>query len=127
MNKNNKKRSFKFREKFVAASFLISIIVFILLNYYLKENKGYAWFAFLLVPLAPFITGLKRITITYSFLVVVVYLVLGFTCHWWHPGWVLFLTIPVFYIFFPKGIKKSFLKITIDDDEDDEDEDYTDL
>lgn len=84
MSKNNKKRGFKFREKFVAASFLISIIVFILLNYYLKENKGYAWFAFLLVPLAPFITGLKRITITYSFLVVVLYLVLGFTCHWWH-------------------------------------------
>ena len=83
------KKEFKFREKFVAASFLIALIAFVLLHYYLPEHKNYAWLVFLLVPLAPFITGLKKITISYTMLVVIVYLILGFVCHWWHPGWVI--------------------------------------
>lgn len=112
-----KKKEFKFREKFVAASFLIALIAFVLLHYYLPEHKNYAWLVFLLVPLAPFITGLKKITISYTMLVVIVYLILGFVCHWWHPGWVLFLTIPVFYIFFPKDFKKK-KRIEKDDDDD---------
>ena len=126
MKNNNVKRGFRFREKFVAASLLISIIAFVLLRYYLKDNKEYAWLVFLLPLVAPFVTGLKKITISYSFLVIIVYLILGFTCNWWHPGWVLFLTIPVFYIFFPKGIKRSVIRIS-DDDDDDYDETFTDL
>lgn len=126
MKNNNVKRGFRFREKFVAASLLISIIAFVLLRYYLKDNKEYAWLVFLLPLVAPFVTGLKKITISYSFLVIIVYLILGFTCNWWHPGWVLFLTIPVFYIFFPKGIKRSVIRIS-DDDYDDDDETFTDL
>ncbi len=126
MKNNNVKRGFRFREKFVAASLLISIIAFVLLRYYLKDNKEYAWLVFLLPLVAPFVTGLKKITISYSFLVIIVYLILGFTCNWWHPGWVLFLTIPVFYIFFPKGIKRSVIRIS-DDDDDDDDETFTDL
>lgn len=126
MKNNNVKRGFRFREKFVAASLLISIIAFVLLRYYLKDNKEYAWLVFLLPLVAPFVTGLKKITISYSFLVIIVYLILGLTCNWWHPGWVLFLTIPVFYIFFPKGIKRSVIRIS-DDDGDDDDETFTDL
>ncbi len=125
MKNNNIKSGFRFREKFVAASLLISIIAFVLLRYYLKDNKEYAWLVFLLPLVAPFVTGLKKITISYSFLVIIVYLILGFTCNWWHPGWVLFLTIPVFYIFFPKGIKRSVIRIS--DDDDDDDETFTDL
>ncbi len=100
-------KNFKFREKFVAASFLISIILFILLRHYLPSNKGYAFFAFLLIPLAPFIVGLKKIRITYPLLIIIIYLILGFTLSWWHPGWVLFITIPIFYIFFPKNEKEK--------------------
>ncbi len=46
MKNNNVKRGFRFREKFVAASLLISIIAFVLLRYYLKDNKEYAWLVF---------------------------------------------------------------------------------
>lgn len=30
-------------------------------------------------------------------LVTFVYLALGFTIGWWHPGWMLFFTVPVYY------------------------------
>ena len=34
----------------------------------------------------------------YLLLVTVIYLVLGFAFHLWHPGWIIFLTIPLFYL-----------------------------
>ena len=33
----------------------------------------------------------------YPVLVTVVYLLLGFLGNWWHPGWLVFLTIPLYY------------------------------
>jgi hypothetical protein len=36
--------------------------------------------------------GVYPIVITFA------YLVLGFVFHLWHPGWLLFLTIPVYYM-----------------------------
>ncbi len=33
----------------------------------------------------------------YPVLVCIVYLLLGFLCDWWHPGWILFLTVPIYY------------------------------
>ena len=33
----------------------------------------------------------------YPVVVLLVYLVLGYAVHWWHPAWLLFLTIPTFY------------------------------
>lgn len=33
----------------------------------------------------------------YPIIVTILYLFLGFTLHWWHPGWMLYLTIPIYY------------------------------
>jgi len=33
----------------------------------------------------------------YPVFVVIAYLVIGFLFQWWHPGWMLFLTIPLYY------------------------------
>ena len=33
-------------------------------------------------------------------LLLLLYLLLGFCFGWWHPGWVVFLLVPVFYIFY---------------------------
>lgn len=33
----------------------------------------------------------------YPVVVVIIYLAIGFLFGWWHPGWVLFLTIPFYY------------------------------
>ena len=33
----------------------------------------------------------------YPIIVTVIYLIIGFAFGWWHPGWILFVTIPVYY------------------------------
>lgn len=33
----------------------------------------------------------------YPILITVLYLLLGFICHAWHPGWLIFLTVPLYY------------------------------
>ena len=45
----------------------------------------------------------------YPVLTVLIYLVLGFAFGWWHPGWLLFLTIPCYYmlsLFFEGGCRE---------------------
>lgn len=41
----------------------------------------------------------KRALLRFPFPVAVtaLYLALGFFFHWWHPGWMLFLTVPIYY------------------------------
>ena len=36
-------------------------------------------------------------------LMVLLYLLLGIIFHWWHPAWILFLTVPVFYMGIYRG------------------------
>jgi len=45
---------------------------------------------------------LRRLSPVYPILVTIVYLILGFLLNLWHPGWILFLTIPIFYAFIRK-------------------------
>lgn len=33
----------------------------------------------------------------YALFIVVIYLALGFVLGWWHPGWMLFMTVPIYY------------------------------
>ena len=42
---------------------------------------------------------LRRVASAYPVIVVLIYLVLGLTFNLWHPGWLVFLTIPIFYAF----------------------------
>ncbi len=52
------------------------------------------------IPQEP-VTGIKPkrplLTFPYPLLVALIYLVLGFCFHLWHPGWVVFFTIPFYY------------------------------
>lgn len=34
----------------------------------------------------------------YPVFITVVYLILGFVMGWWHPGWMLYLTVPMYYV-----------------------------
>lgn len=40
---------------------------------------------------------LKLTRFPYPVLVAMIYLILGFYYNWWHPGWLIFLTIPFYY------------------------------
>lgn len=40
----------------------------------------------------------RRRHFPYPVMVTIAYLVLGFVFHQWHPGWIIFLTIPLFYL-----------------------------
>ena len=46
-------------------------------------------------------TGDVDMDVLYPLLVCVAYFALGFGFHWWHTAWIIFLTIPVYYILFP--------------------------
>ena len=40
----------------------------------------------------------KRMSLPYPLWVTTAYLIMGFVFHMWHPGWIIFLTIPLFYL-----------------------------
>ena len=66
--------------------------------------KGWitGWIVLLTIPL--FYTGIiafekkKPVIFCYPVLVTIIYLLCGFFAHLWHPMWILFLPIPIFYI-----------------------------
>lgn len=45
-----------------------------------------------------YMRDMRRQRIPYPLIAVVLYLVLGFCFHLWHPGWIIFLTIPLFQL-----------------------------
>ena len=40
----------------------------------------------------------RRANFPYPIWVTAAYLILGFVFHAWHPGWIIFLTVPLFYL-----------------------------
>jgi len=49
----------------------------------------------------------RRMRFPYPVFVTIAYLVLGFCFHWWHPAWIIFLTIPLYYL--PERERKPLL------------------
>lgn len=50
-----------------------------------------------LMAVLPLVCHLLHLGDVYAIIVVIVYLVLGFLIDYWHPGWLLFLSIPLYY------------------------------
>lgn len=50
-----------------------------------------------LMAVLPLVCHILRLGDVYAIIVVIVYLVLGFLIDCWHPGWLLFLSIPLYY------------------------------
>lgn len=116
----------KLRQKIIAATPLITVIIYLLLGFCANAwHPG--WIVFFAIPIVPMILGNITLTGVYPILVVIAYLLMGFIGKLWHPGWIIFLTIPVVEIFLPKGKilkkskKKSFKeKIFVYDTEDED-------
>ncbi|MDE5547264.1 MAG: hypothetical protein K2M08_02180 [Anaeroplasmataceae bacterium] len=90
------------RAKIIAATPMITIIIYLLLGFYLDAwHPG--WIVFFAIPIVPMMLGKVTIMGLYPVLVVIAYLLMGIIGDLWHPGWIIFLTIPVVEIFLPKN------------------------
>jgi len=121
---NNNQNRHSNQKKWTAAIPIITVIVYFLLAYSLSEYAGYGGNGYIyalpvliVVPFAPFISGLKKFRMAYPTFIILFYVLLctilqvatSGAVKLWHPLWVLFLTIPIYYIFFgDKVVKQDF-------------------
>ena len=83
---------------------LLAVIAYLILGFCLKNGKGWScgWILFLLIPVVS--SGIeafyyKRVAaFAYPVLVTAIYCALGMIRGLWHPTWVIFITIPIYYI-----------------------------
>ncbi|MCM1286314.1 MAG: helix-turn-helix transcriptional regulator [Acetobacter sp.] len=94
---------------------ILSIIAFLAVGFALENGWKYSWLIFLLIPIIEsFIEAVKHRDpnrFAYPVFVAGVYLTYGMCMSVWHPTWIIFLTIPIYYIVFgilkPKKEKKN--------------------
>ena len=85
-------------------SAIIATVAYLLLGFILPGGKGWAcyWFLFILIPVAVSIGDVavkrKATLFNYPCLVTAIFCAVGMLAGIWHPTWVVFITIPVFYI-----------------------------
>jgi len=114
------RRKFKIVEDIISSlTVLLVVAAYLLLGFLVEGAWSQYWVLFLLIPLTPSILPAiyyRRFTIfAYPVLVIFLYLTLGVFINWWHPGWVLFLTIPAYYIIFGPIDRLISRKIKVDD------------
>lgn len=109
------------KKKWAAIIPFLCVIAFFLIAYILElqgVQSAYGWasLVFIVIPFEYVIVGLKKFRFIYPVFVAVFYiavcLIVGeCTSHaveLWHPLWVVFLTIPVYYILYgDKNVKKN--------------------
>lgn len=138
-----RERSHRYKVADSIASSMVTLLcatAYLLCGFLIPDARlgwGTCWIVFLLIPLVPtFIAALKKrrfCAFAFPILVTAVYLVLGLVYGLWHPEWVIFLSIPIYYIVFgpiDEAIHRRLVKRGIvtegkddDDDDDDDDED----
>lgn len=103
MSKRNKSR---------AASFpypIIAVITFLSLGFF-WDLWHPGWLVFLTIPVYYYTVNLIESInndesvnfwklVPYPLFCAIVYMCLGFFLDWWHPGWLIFLTIPIWSFF----------------------------
>ena len=104
---SNKNKQYEAIKDSLAGSYtIIATAVYVILGIMLKDNNGwkYFWFLFLLIPVIPSICIMiykRKITaFCYQMAIAAAYCGVSMYYNLWHPLWILFLTIPVFYIIF---------------------------
>jgi len=97
-----------FKSKILAITPMVCLFLYLLIGFTIgKENPsawGWSLFIFLLVPAMPYLVGTKKIVITVSLGVTIIYVIgclliqFVFEKAIWHPAWIIFLLIPVIKI-----------------------------
>ncbi|HRF70104.1 MAG: hypothetical protein K2P14_09025 [Anaeroplasmataceae bacterium] len=96
----------KFKSKIIAATPMLTIIVYLLLGF-CADAWHPGWIVFFAIPIVPMILSINTLWGLYPLLTVIAYMIMGFVGELWHPGWIIFLTIPVVEIFIPKSKPKK--------------------
>lgn len=89
------------KNKIIAITPFICIILYFLIYYLNKDLKFEALLVFLFIPAMPFLVGKKKLRFSFSFLVIVLYFAICLffkEYNLWGKAWIIFLTIPVFHI-----------------------------
>ena len=120
--KEKKRREF-IEGKIAGLTALVVLVAYLVVGCLLPHGKGWVnyWFMFIAIPVPGSIYMMfakhDLSKFNYPCTVTAIYCALGMFLHLWHPMWVLFITIPVFYTF------ASIFKKNKDDDDDEDDED----
>ena len=100
-------RGFRLFEVIVnAVNPLAIVIAYLLCGFLIPNGEGWRnyWILFFLIPIIPslIVAIRKRRFCAFAFpvLIVMIYLGLGMVSNLWHPTWVMFLFIPVYYSIF---------------------------
>lgn len=121
----------KFSKKIIAITPMVCLIAYLLMGF-LIGGVAWAWglCVFVLCPIMPYLVKEKKLTLSVSFVITLIYVVgclIGeaFGLHLWHPGWLIFLFIPIIHILLipstPEKIVKKYSKNFEDRMEDFED------
>jgi hypothetical protein len=85
----------------VALVALLAVTAFLLIGF-LSDGWPYAWLVFLTIPVtAVIIDIIQKKNVTgllpglVALLATIAYLILGFGYQLWHPGWLVFMAIPI--------------------------------
>lgn len=81
----------------------ITVIIYLVLGFCLKNYNGWNyWFLFLyaiaLMSVSDVIIKRKLSHFSFPVLITAIYCNLGIMCGLWHPMWVLFISIPIYYL-----------------------------
>lgn len=131
-------------ESIVSGTMAIACLVaYLLLGFFYPDPAigwGVCWLVFFLIPLvATFVSALRKRRFTefaFPVLVAGLFILFGMLFGIWHPLWVIFLSIPLYYsIFGPidsligeKWNKKAHISVhNFDDDDDDDDDNVIDV
>ena len=83
---------------------LVCVVAYILIGCFVKDGWRNYWIIFFLIPIVPSlmlaIRKRKATLFAYPVLAVAVFLGLGLFLGLWHPTWVIFITIPIYYTIF---------------------------
>lgn len=81
---------------------LVVVITYLLLGFLVNDAWYHFWPLFFLIPVVPSFVGtiaLKKFTVfAYPVFVTMLFCFFGVFLDLWHPMWILFVTIPVYYI-----------------------------
>lgn len=89
---------------------VIIVIAYILIGFIFDSGWAIGWILFLLIPIVETLVNAINLKdaskFAYPVLVTAIFLFTGMMWGWWHPMWVLFVTIPAYYAICD-AVKKS--------------------